>query len=131
MSTWILWPISWALPNPSSFPVMVVFGVLYGAFGGGFVSLVPTSLASIYGVAGLATRLGMFFFCYPISGLLSGPFGGLIIDANTTYNPDGTKNSNFLSLIIYTAAVLTLGAVFFYTVRILRARDKSLTSRKM
>jgi hypothetical protein len=61
ISCWTLWPASSIVANPQSYGVMICFALLYGFAGGGFVSLVPTTVASIYGVNGIATRLGVFF----------------------------------------------------------------------
>lgn len=129
MSTWALWPVSSILPNPQSYSLMIVFCVLYGCAGGGFVSLIPTTVASLYGVNGIATRLGVLFFCYPIPGLISGPIGGQIIDRYTTINADGTKSQDFLPLIIYTAAILTAGGSFFFVTRIYKGRGKAWNTK--
>jgi hypothetical protein len=66
---------------------------------------------------------------YPVSSLLSGPLGGLIIQSQTTINPDGTKSQDFMPLILYTAALLTVGGAFFVSVRVIRGRGKPMMTK--
>ncbi|KXS11607.1 MFS general substrate transporter [Gonapodya prolifera JEL478] len=126
-----------------SYGVFMLFSVLYGFCAGGFISLTPTAITSMYGVDGIATRMGMYYAGLPWGLLVSPPIAGVssradteakrkrtrqgaILDRNTQVFPDGTKSQNFVPSILFCAVFLAAGTLGITWVRFERARWKVL-----
>lgn len=89
----------------SNFGGLVAFALLYGAFSGGVVSMIPSAIVSYCpSLSRLGTRMGMNFTIVGVSVLIGTPIGGAILS-------HGGKSA-WKGIIAYSGAMLAMGAVF-------------------
>lgn len=69
----------------TTFPSLVVYGLIFGFFAGGVISLMPSVCAELFGVASLGAILGLLYSSSAVGNLLSAPIGGFITDATGDY----------------------------------------------
>jgi MFS family permease len=88
------------------FSTMMVYGVVYGFFAGGVISLFPTVVAELYGIKRLATVIGILYTGTAFGNLLAAPIAGFIFDATHEYY--GSISLAGGLLLIATVFVLTV-----------------------
>lgn len=89
---------------------LIVFVLLYGLFSGGIVSVTPAAVMSLTpDMARVGTRMGMVFMLTGGSILLGTPIAGWILG--------GFSEREWLGVIGYSAAGLTVGAGFYAAAR--------------
>ncbi|XP_062286692.1 monocarboxylate transporter 12-B-like [Scomber scombrus] len=91
------------LPLLNTFPLLVMFSVVYGYFDGAYVALIPVVASDVVDPACLTPALGVVYFLHAIPFLISPPIGGWLVD--TTGN--------------YTATFFLCGACFIFSALIL------------
>jgi len=82
----------------TTFITMVIYGLVFGFFAGGFISLVPTVCAELYGVRKLGTVIGVLYTGTAIGNLLSAPIGGFLFDGTGNYTASIIVAACFLLL---------------------------------
>ncbi|RKK29835.1 hypothetical protein BFJ65_g1748 [Fusarium oxysporum f. sp. cepae] len=94
----------------------VVFTALYGFFSGGYVSILPATVASFAPSPGVAgTWLGMVLFCISFAGLTGTPITGAILDrAGTSVTP------GYWGLCAFGGSSLFIGTCFLLLARWLK-----------
>ncbi|KAJ3336678.1 hypothetical protein HDU93_002370 [Gonapodya sp. JEL0774] len=116
ISVFVVWSFS------SNYGALIAFCLLYGFCAGGFISLTPVAITSVYGVDGIATRMGMYYAGLPWGLLVSPPIAGAILDRNTRVSPEGTKVQNYIPTIMFCGVFLALGTLGMAWVRFERAK---------
>ncbi|KAJ3336531.1 hypothetical protein HDU93_002634 [Gonapodya sp. JEL0774] len=86
----LFWPLA------KSFGGLLVLGMCYGFFAGGFVSSQPPMLASVFGGDNLTARLGIVMSATLFGNIGGAPIAGAILDSHTTYDLDGNKIIDFV-----------------------------------
>lgn len=94
---------------------LVVFALLYGLFSGGIVSVTPSAVMSMSpDISRVGTRMGMTFTFTGLATLIGTPIAGAILGDFTEREWNG--------VIGYSAAGLTLGALFYGASRLVLYR---------
>jgi MFS family permease len=88
------------------FSTMMIYGVVYGFFAGGVISLFPTVVAELYGIQRLGTVIGILYTGTAFGNLLAAPIAGFIYDATHEYY--GSISLAGGLLLIATVFVLTV-----------------------
>ncbi|CAK7220406.1 hypothetical protein SBRCBS47491_004178 [Sporothrix bragantina] len=85
----------------------VIFALLYGLFSGGIVSLIASVIMGLTkDLSRVGTRMGMAFFVTGIACLIGPPIAGSILG-------DGFSNTEWMGMIGYGAASVTLGTASY------------------
>lgn len=74
----------------------MLYGIIYGFFGGGVVSLIPNVSVELFGVTSLGSTLGLLYSARAIGNLLSAPIGGFLYDGTGNYNASIIVAGSFL-----------------------------------
>lgn len=93
--TLVIWPFA------TSMGVLCLFGILFGFFSGGYISLFPTVIIALFGPANLGARMGSMFTATLPGNLAGSPLAGLIVGSTAQTMPDGTTHFNYTSAIMY------------------------------
>lgn len=91
--------------------VLVLFAILFGAFYGGFVALAPTIIMDLYGPRAVSGIIGVLYTGPGIGTLVGPPLAGAAFDAFGSY-----------SVPILTGAALSFAGAGFVLIFIRRAR---------
>lgn len=90
----------------STFGGLVAFALLYGAFSGGVVSMLPSAIVTYCPDLGrLGTRMGMIYTATGVSVLIGTPIGGAILSHG--------GESTWKGIIAYSGATLAVSAMLF------------------
>ncbi|KAM9345405.1 monocarboxylate transporter 12-B-like [Symphorus nematophorus] len=73
------------IPLLHSFPLLVLFSVVYGYFDGAYVALIPVVTSDVVGSTYLTSALGVVYFLHAIPYLVSPPIGGWLVDRTGNY----------------------------------------------
>jgi MFS family permease len=111
LSVLLVWPFA------TTFGTLVFFGIIYGFFIGGFISLLPTAIVQLFGLENIATITGMVYSGVFFGNLFGSPFAGALLDALTTNNPDGTTTINFVPMIFLGGVPILIGASIVFSIR--------------
>ncbi|KAJ3337953.1 hypothetical protein HDU93_000277 [Gonapodya sp. JEL0774] len=100
-----LWPFA------KSYAPLLVFGLGFGFFSGGFISLFPSFIAQVWGVDRITQRMGIQF-----SGSLPGAIAGqsvagLFLDHYTTKFADGSIVIDYVPAILWGASMFSVTAL--------------------
>jgi MFS family permease len=106
--TLLIWPFA------TSFGVLCLFGILFGFFSGGFISLFPTVIVALFGPVNLGSRMGSIFTSTLAGNLAGSPVAGAILGTTQTVGPDGQPLFNYLTVILYSGLTqLAAGLIIF------------------
>lgn len=100
---------------------LIVYALLYGLFSGGIVSVTPSAVMSMTpDLSRVGIRLGMTFLLNGFALLVGTPIAGAILG--------GFSDSEWLGLIGYSAAGLTVGTALYVACRLVlyRRNDKKI-----
>ncbi|KXS19153.1 MFS general substrate transporter [Gonapodya prolifera JEL478] len=112
----VIWPFCKSMAS------LCVFAAVFGFFSGGFISLMPTVIASVFGTEGLGSRMGMQFTSSLVGAIAGGPIAGALIDMYTTVDPvSRTSSVNFTPMIMFTGATMLAGALLIAGMRMVVA----------
>ncbi|KAI9003046.1 major facilitator superfamily domain-containing protein [Hyaloraphidium curvatum] len=102
-----------------SFGVIVLFSIVYGFAAGGFISIMPPMMVSLFGGgSGLVAMLGMQMSSGLVASLAGPPIAGAITDANTVVLPDGTRQvTTWLPTIMYAGFTMLVGNLALIWIR--------------
>ncbi|ODV78887.1 MFS general substrate transporter [Suhomyces tanzawaensis NRRL Y-17324] len=78
----------------------VAFVVMYGVFSGAIISLLPTCLVDIFGVANYQSMTSLMYFVRGIGTMVGSPIAGLLVKGV------GDEASDYTRLIIYNGVLL-------------------------
>ncbi|KAI9353270.1 major facilitator superfamily domain-containing protein [Zopfochytrium polystomum] len=101
----------WSFAN--SLALLMVFAVVNGFVAGGFISLFPVTLASIFGVRRLPSLVGTIFSVSSIGNFVGSPLAGVIKDAS----------GGFDAAIYYAGGVTLVSFLFVLSVRLMEDRN--------
>jgi MFS family permease len=85
--------LSWLLCY--SFGSLLIFGLFFGFFIGGVISLMPSVAAELYGLAKIASILGVLYSSTAIGNLMSAPVGGYFLEGFHSYGPPIIASGSF------------------------------------
>ncbi|KAF9998625.1 hypothetical protein BGZ79_007707 [Entomortierella chlamydospora] len=80
----VLWTVS------RSFGPLLLMGLMFGFFGGGYISLVPVAVAQSFGTKEIASTIGLMYAGGGLGMLGGAPLAGFLLDItqpNTSYLP--------------------------------------------
>ncbi|KAI9002039.1 major facilitator superfamily domain-containing protein [Hyaloraphidium curvatum] len=104
-------------PFANTFGAVVAVSVLYGLGAGGYISVMPPMVLSVFGGGEAVAILGMQMSSGLMGSLAGPPIAGLITDSHTTTLPDGTKSIDWIPTIMYAGAFLLAGNVLLVWIR--------------
>lgn len=80
----------------TSFITILLYGIVFGFFAGGVISLFPTVCAELYGIKKLGSVIGVLYTGTAAGNLLSAPIGGFLYDATGNYYASISVAGGFL-----------------------------------
>jgi MFS family permease len=103
---------------------LLAFAIVFGFFGGCFISLIPTVIALVCGVHDLASKMGVVYFFMAISHWAGPPLAGALKQGHILF---GSSESVFPAggytwMIIYGAGTMFISGVFAVYMRVVAAR---------
>ncbi|KAH7059735.1 major facilitator superfamily domain-containing protein [Linnemannia elongata] len=117
----ILWTIA------RSFGMLLLSGLIFGFFGGGYLSLVPVAVADSFGTMQMASTIGLMYAAAGFGMLAGAPLAGFLLDIT---KPD----ISYLPVTLTAGGTLVLGAFgvtswFYFNRRVRRARKAAAALR--
>ncbi|KAF8982845.1 hypothetical protein BGZ46_000481 [Entomortierella lignicola] len=118
----VIWTVS------RNFGSLLLMGLMFGFFGGGYISLVPVAVAESFGTKQIASTIG-FMYAGSGLGMLGGaPLAGFLLDITQ-------PNTSYLPVTLTSGLAMTLGAICvtvwaFLDRRVKRARLVTLEQIK-
>ncbi|KAF9572454.1 hypothetical protein EC968_009932 [Mortierella alpina] len=97
-SVLVLWTVS------RSFGMMLLTGLMYGFFAGGYVSLVPVAVAESFGTKQMASTIGLMYATGGLGMLGGAPLAGFLLDVTK-------PNISYLPVTLTAGVTMLLGAV--------------------
>lgn len=79
-----------------TFGQLMAYGIIFGFFAGGVISLTPGVVAELFGIKKLGTVLGALYSSNALGNLLSAPIGGFLYDAYGMYYPSISVAGGFV-----------------------------------
>ncbi|ORX90486.1 MFS general substrate transporter [Basidiobolus meristosporus CBS 931.73] len=76
----VFWPFA------TTFSSVFAFAILYGFFGGGYISMLPVVSAELFGIEKIATTIGLVYASTGFGYLIGIPVGGVIVDHSRPRN---------------------------------------------
>jgi MFS family permease len=121
LSIFLVWPFA-----NGSFGLLLFFVIGYGFAAGGFVSLIPSAIAFLFGTASISTVTGMTLTGVSLGNLFGPALAGWIVDIHTTTGPEG-KIINFIPSMMLAGSALFAGATMtFLTLHFEKRRAHSV-----
>ncbi|KAK6458347.1 major facilitator superfamily domain-containing protein [Scheffersomyces xylosifermentans] len=112
----------WMVESRGTFISFVVF---YGAFSGAIISLLPTCLVELFGVANYQAMSGLMYFSRGIGNVLGSPLAGLMISGG------GQKASDFKNPMIYNGVLLVASTICMCALWVIAFLEKDKRSWKL
>ncbi|KAG0317088.1 hypothetical protein BGZ97_005921 [Linnemannia gamsii] len=117
----VLWTIA------RSFGMLLLSGLIFGFFGGGYLSLVPVAVADSFGTMQMASTIGLMYAAGGLGMLAGAPLAGFLLDITR-------PNISYLPVTLTAGGTLVLGAVgvtswFLFNRRARRARKAAAALR--
>jgi MFS family permease len=103
LSMFVFWPFA------NNFGSLAAFAAFSGVFFGGYVAMLLTAFADVMGTEDLATTTALVFFFGIIGQFAGAPISSILVDSNSTTNPDGTKMYNWIPMIMWAGASMVPG----------------------
>ncbi|KAJ3367301.1 hypothetical protein HDU91_001539 [Kappamyces sp. JEL0680] len=113
-SLWVLllWPWS------TSLGLLIAFSVLYGFCIGGFISLLPTAIVTLFGTKDLATKTGLVYSGFFFGNLLGAPLGGILLDSLTTTSAEGSTTILFWPTQILCGGFILMASIVLLSTKL-------------
>ncbi|KAF9932890.1 hypothetical protein FBU30_007049 [Linnemannia zychae] len=110
--------VVWSIAH--SFRVLLLSGLIFGFFGGGYLSLVPVAVADSFGTQQMASTIGLMYAGAGLGMLAGPPLAGFLLDITR-------PNISYLPVTLTAGGTLILGAVcvsswYYFNRRARRAR---------
>ncbi|CEP09702.1 hypothetical protein [Parasitella parasitica] len=99
--------------NARTEPSIWVFAVLYGFFGGGYLTLFPASLPQVAGYDNITAANGLLYFTNTFGYLFGTPIASAIINHSTP--------PNYIYAAVWGGLLMTVGGLFCLVLRVMRA----------
>lgn len=99
--------------NARTEPTIWVFAVLYGFFGGGYLTLLAASLPQIAGYDNISAANGLMYFTNTFGYLFGTPIASAIINHSTP--------PNYVYAAVWGGLLMAVGGIFCFVLRIMRA----------
>ncbi|GAA5998831.1 uncharacterized protein JCM10292_005731 [Rhodotorula paludigena] len=112
-STLVIWPLATTLPP------LCVFVAINGLCAGGMFSLIPGTIASIFGSARLGTVFSMTISFWSFGYLLGSPIAGYLLEA---FGGPGRGAEAYQPAIFYAGGLSLTAALLIIVVRLLQSR---------
>lgn len=80
----------------TSFPKLLTYGLVYGFFAGGVISLIPSVTSELFGIKKIGAVTGLLYSSTAVGNLLAAPIGGFLHDAYHSYYPPISVAGGFL-----------------------------------
>lgn len=80
----------------TTFPTLFAYGLIYGFFAGGVISLIPSVTSALFGVNKIGAVTGLLYSSTAVGNLLAAPIGGFLHDAYHSYYPPISVAGGFL-----------------------------------
>ncbi|KAH6576435.1 hypothetical protein BASA60_004546 [Batrachochytrium salamandrivorans] len=107
-----LWPVA------TTFSTILAFVLLFGFFVGGFAALMTTVVAHLFGSKGNLSTITGLNYSSCLFGFVAGPpIMGALIDAYTTYTPDGVKHISYIPAIMFCGTCFAAGLFLIIILR--------------
>ncbi|KAL2918148.1 hypothetical protein HK105_202075 [Polyrhizophydium stewartii] len=91
-------------PGSTTFETLLEFVLVFGFFIGGLISLIPKAKAQLFSARGnIASVTGMLYSAFLCGYLFGSPIAGAMLDHFTTIQADGTKRTELLPAIMFSA----------------------------
>jgi len=114
--TFIAGGLVWAMYGATDIAGVIVFGIFYGFFSGGFISLVnPVSATFAADVNEIGTRSGLLAFSFSFFALTGSPIGGALL------NP---PHYTWWQPLLFGSTTMIFGATCLFIARIMMVRRK-------
>ncbi|KAF9386869.1 hypothetical protein CPB97_003234 [Podila verticillata] len=104
LTTLVIWMFA------TSLPVLLVYVILYGLMGGGFISLLAPVLAEQFGVSNLTILVGVTFGVNGVGSLLGTPIATAILAS--------TGTNNYKPSIGFIGGVMALASCMFFVLKL-------------
>ncbi|KXS10050.1 MFS general substrate transporter [Gonapodya prolifera JEL478] len=113
------------LPGPTSLGWTLAFMFLWAPFAGGLIVALPLVSAELWagknGV-GIGQVIGLLYMAFLPGDLAGQPLLGVLVDAHTTFGPDGTRlSSDYRPMLLLLFATWALSAVTIGSVKMIEA----------
>ena len=113
----VLWTIA------KSYGTLLLMGLMFGFFAGGYVSLVPVAVAQSFGTKQMASTIGLMYAAGGLGMLGGAPLAGYLLDVTR-------PTISYLPVTLTAGSTMTLGAICvsswaYFNWRALRARRTS------
>ncbi|KAG2212545.1 hypothetical protein INT46_010026 [Mucor plumbeus] len=99
--------------NARTEPTIWVFAVLYGFFGGGYLTLFPASLPQVAGYDNINAANGLLYFTNTFGYLFGTPIASAIINHTTP--------PNYVYAAVWGGLLMAVGGIFCLVLRVMRA----------
>ncbi|KZT57593.1 MFS general substrate transporter [Calocera cornea HHB12733] len=109
-SQWLFWSLANAR---GSYALSMVFAVVYGLCGGGYIGIFPVVLAHVFDPTRLAAITGLFFTSELVGQTTGGPIAGAILQRS---------GENYYPMIGYSGASLVLGSALGCVAKVMSER---------
>jgi MFS family permease len=80
----------------TNFASILTYGILFGFFAGGVISLLPSVEADFFGTKRMGSVIGLLYSSTATGNLLSAPIGGFLYDKYHNYTPSIIVAGSFL-----------------------------------
>ncbi|KAF9428814.1 hypothetical protein BGZ94_000943 [Podila epigama] len=94
----------------TSLPLLLVYVILYGLMGGGFISLLAPVLAEQFGISSLTILVGVTFGVNGLGSLLGTPIATSILEK--------MGGENYTASIAFIGGVMAMGAIVFFLLKL-------------
>ncbi|KAF9926388.1 hypothetical protein FBU30_004020 [Linnemannia zychae] len=116
LTTLLIWMFA------KTIPVLLVYVILYGLMGGGFISLLAPVLAEQFGTSSLTILVGVTFGVNGLGSLLGTPIATAILTSVGGPVPEGaTKGANsdqgYRAAVGFIGGIMLLGTIVFFVLR--------------
>ena len=69
----------------ASFPLLLLYSLTFGFFSGGFLALLPSVAAELFGIERLGSVIGLLRTCMSVGSFLAGPLAGVLYAIQGNY----------------------------------------------
>ena len=94
----VIWTVS------RSFGTLLIMGLTFGFFAGGYVSLVPVAVAESFGTKQMASTIGLMYAAGGLGMIGGAPLAGFLLDITR-------PNISYLAVTLTAGGTMTLGAL--------------------
>ncbi|KAI9266539.1 major facilitator superfamily domain-containing protein [Phascolomyces articulosus] len=93
---------------------MWAFAILYGIFGGGYISMITAVIVEVVGLDRVESGTGWAFFAWCFGGLLGQPISAAIVERG------GDGNRDYRGAVIFAGCLFFAGAVASWVLRVVQ-----------